>query len=176
MSDADELKAEGTELDRPGRGIGLTQLRRLQEPVLVELRLHEPERESRRPYLRDRDLAEEIWEGADVVFVTVREHDRANAPGTLAEIGEVGQDQVDAEVLVAREGKSGVDDENVAVGLEGGHVLADLAETPERDDPQGVSRHPPSLVARSAPPALRGVRRSLGPNGREGTGGLAGLA
>ena len=52
----------------------------------------------------------------------------------VAEIGEVREDEVDAEVLVARERKAGVDDEARALVLEDGHVLADLAEPAERDD------------------------------------------
>jgi hypothetical protein len=80
--------------------------------------------------------------------VPVREDDRADAARALAQVREVRQDQIDAEVLVARERKAGVDHEHVTVGLEGRHVLADLAETAERDDPQRVSGHPESLVRR----------------------------
>ena len=58
------------------------------------------------------------------------------------QIAEVGQDQIDAEVLVAREGDPGVDDYRLAPVLEDGHVLADLAETAERDDATGFTgRH-----------------------------------
>ena len=52
-----------------------------------------------------------------------------------AQVGKVRQDEVDAEVLVAREREPGVDDDDGAVGLVHGHVLADLAEAAERDDP-----------------------------------------
>ena len=47
-----------------------------------------------------------------------------------------GQDEVDAEVLVAREREPGVDDDDLAAVLVDGHVLADLAEAAERDDAQ----------------------------------------
>jgi hypothetical protein len=43
-------------------------------------------------------------------------------------MGEVGQHEVDAEVLVAREGQPGVDDQGLVPGFEDGAVLADLAE------------------------------------------------
>ena len=46
---------------------------------------------------------------ADVVLVPVREHDRADAAGSR-EIADVRQDEVDAEVLVAREREARVDD------------------------------------------------------------------
>ena len=46
-----------------------------QEPVLVELRLHEPERQLRRQHARDRHLAQDVRQRADVVLVRVREQD-----------------------------------------------------------------------------------------------------
>ena len=70
-----------------------------------------------------------------MILVPVREHDRAHHLLPLAEVGEVGQDEVDAEMLVAREREPGVDDDDRAVRLVDGHVLADLAEAAERDDP-----------------------------------------
>ena len=57
------------------------------------------------------------------------------------QVAEVGQDQVDAEVLVAREREPGVDDDRLAADLEDGHVLADLAEAAERDHPQHAVTH-----------------------------------
>jgi hypothetical protein len=146
MSDADELEAEGTDLNRATLGVCLPELGRLQQAVLVELRLHEAEREPRRPHLRDRHLPKQIRQGADMILVSVREDNRANTAGALAQVREVRKDEIDAEVLVAREGEPGIDDQEVAVGLEGRHVLADLAEPSERDDSQCFRRHPRSLV------------------------------
>ena len=80
------------------------------EAVLVELRLDEPERQPRRPDLVDLHLAQQVRQRADVVLVRVRQHDRAD-PCPVAQVREVRQDQVDAEVLVAREREPGVDDD-----------------------------------------------------------------
>ena len=49
---------------------------------------------------------------------------------------EVGQDQVDAGLVVLGEEHAAVDDQQPAVVLEDGHVAADLAEPAERDDPE----------------------------------------
>ncbi len=57
---ADELDAKRAELDCAGVGVGLSQLGRTQQAVLVELRLDEAERQSRRPDLRDLHLAQEV--------------------------------------------------------------------------------------------------------------------
>ena len=70
-----------------------------------------------------------------MVLVRVREQDRADRAVEIAQVAEVRQDQIDAEVLVARKRQPRVDDDDFAVGLVDRHVLADLAEAAERDDP-----------------------------------------
>ena len=65
------------------------------------------------------------------------------------EVREVGQDEVDAEVLVAREREPRVDDDALAAELVHGHVLADLAEPAERDDPERVA-HRSGVYGRSS--------------------------
>jgi len=67
----------------------------------------------------------------------MREDDAANHVLPLAEVREVRQNEVDPEVLVAREREPGVDDDDRILRLVGGHVLPDLAEPAERDDPAG---------------------------------------
>ena len=134
---ADELEPERPELDRAALGVDLAQLGRAQQAVLVELRLDEAEREPRRPDLVDLHLAHQERQRADVVLVRVGEHDRADL--LVAEVAEVREDQVDAEVLVARERHAGVDDDPLAADLVDGHVLADLAEAAERDHAQYVA-------------------------------------
>ena len=80
-------------------------------------------------------LAHEVRQPADVVLVAVREHDAADHALAVLEVREVAEDEVDAEVLVAREREPGVDDDDRPVRLVDGHVLPDLAEPAERDDP-----------------------------------------
>src|SRR5262249_39705590 len=80
-----------------------------------------------------------VRQRADMILVGVREQNRAHRPAL--EIAEVRQDEVDAEVLVAREREPRVDDEDLPGDLEHRHVLADLAEAAERDHPQHRGRH-----------------------------------
>ena len=75
-----------------------------------------------------------------MVLVSVREHHRLHHRLALSQVREVGQDEIDAEVLVAREGEPGVDHDDRPVRLVDGHVLADLAEAPERDDAADAHR------------------------------------
>ena len=135
-----ELEAERADLDGLVARHQLPQLRGAQEAVLVELRLDEREREPRRDHERHAHLAHEVRQCADVILVAVREHDGAHHLLPVAQVREVGQDEIDAEMLVAREREAGVDDDDRAVRLVDGHVLADLAEAAERDDPAYAHR------------------------------------
>ena len=137
-----ELEPERPDLERRLPGLDLGELRRGAEPVLVELRLDECERQPRGHHAADLDLAEHVRQPADVVLVPVREHDRVD--GLVDEVAEVRKDEIDAEVLVARERETGVDHDPVVAELEHGHVLPDLAEPAERDDPECL--HERSLV------------------------------
>ena len=143
MRHADELEPERPELDRRALGVCLAQLRGAQQAVLVELRLDEAEREAGRPDLVHLDLAHQERERADVILVRMREDDRADM--LVAEVAEVRQDHVHAQMLVAREGHAGVDDDRVVAGLVDRHVLSHLAEPAERDHAQYVSHRPSSL-------------------------------
>src|SRR5581483_2313350 len=125
---ADEVDPERPELDRPALGLDLAQVRRAQQTVLVELRLVEPEREPRRPDLGHLDLAQEV-----------RKH------------------EIDAEVLVAREREPGVDDDAPVLVLEHRHVLADLAQSAERDHAKEWTWHPKSVTARAPASLLAGA-------------------
>ncbi len=95
-------------------------------------------------------LAHQVGQRADVVLVRVGQHDRTHRPGTVAQVREIGQDQVDAEMLVPREGEPRVDDEAPALVLEHGHVLPDLAQAAERDHTQETGFHPASVPTAAA--------------------------
>ena len=114
--------------------------------MFVELRLHEPEREARGPDLLNRDLAQEIRQRPDVVFVPVREDDGANRPLPLAQVREVRKDQIDTQVLVAGEREACVDDDRIVAALVDHHVLPDLAEAAQGNDPQSSVWHRLSLA------------------------------
>ena len=137
VRDANELYPERAELERLVARRGGDELCLLREPVLVELRLDEPERQRSRDDDVDVDLAQQVRKPADVILVAVREDHRSDT--SALEVADVGEEQIDAEVLVAREGEPGVDDDDLPRHLVDGHVLADLAEAAERDDPKRVA-------------------------------------
>ncbi len=85
-------------------------------------------------------LAEEVRRRADVVLVAVGEDQRLDLVEAVPDRAPVGEDQVDAGLVVLGEQHAAVDDQQPAVVLEDGHVAADLAEAAERDDPEAPLR------------------------------------
>src|SRR5439155_11277338 len=84
-----------------------------------------------------RELAQDVRQRPDVVLVAVREDDRLDVRGPLAQVREVRQDQIDPQLVRGREHQPGVHHDDAAVVLDDGHVLADLPQPPEREDAQG---------------------------------------
>ena len=132
--DRDELEVEGPERDPVALGHDV--LRGLLEPVLPQLGLEQRQGQLRADQRDVLALAQEVGHRADVVLVAVREHQRLDVVEPVPDRVEVGEDQVDAGVVVLGEQHAAVDDQQPAVVLEDGHVAADLAEAAERDDPQ----------------------------------------
>src|SRR4051794_35534588 len=69
-----------------------------------------------------------------MVLVGVSKDDRLDVLRALAEVGEVRQDEIDAELVGRREHQAGVHHHDPAVELDDRHVLADLAEPAEWQD------------------------------------------
>ncbi len=109
------------------------------QAVLGELAPDQRERQPRPDQREVGALAQQVRQGADVVFVRVGEHHRVDQVEPPLEVAEVRQDQVDAGLVGLGEQDTAVDDEQPAVVLEDGHVPADFTEAAERDDPQAPS-------------------------------------
>ena len=115
--DRDELEVERAEL----LVLALGDLQRVRlDAVLFELRLDEGEgeRRSRSAGCPARSL-QQVGNRADVVFVAVREHDADDVVQAVLDRREVGQDQVDAGLVLLGEQHAAVDDQDLAVDLEG---------------------------------------------------------
>ena len=129
------------------------------QAVLVELGAHH--RRGERAAVDGRravELAQHEGQRADVVLVPVGEHDRLDVLGPLAQVGEVGQHQVHPELVGRGEHQPGVDHHDAAVVLDDRHVLADLAEAPEREHSQRAAQTALSSPWRSS--ASRSVAAS----------------
>jgi hypothetical protein len=88
------------------------------------------------------EVAQEVGEGADVVFVPVGQDDCAEALAVLAQIGEVRDHVVHTRHLVVGEQEPAVDGHDVLARLEEHHVEPDLAEPPQGDQAhRGLGGH-----------------------------------
>ena len=92
----------------------------------------------------------------------MREQHRAHLLRAVAQIREVREDEIDSEMLVAREREAGVDNHDLVVELVHREVLPDLSQAPERNDLQ--CGHGPKYHLRDAkrvskiPPSEGGKR------------------
>ena len=103
------------------------------EAVLVQLQLDEARRH---PGGIDGGvhIPHEVGDGPDVVLMAVGDEDGPDAVPVLDQVGEVGNDHVNAIHVVIREAHAHVHQDNVVAVLIDGEVLADLVETAERND------------------------------------------
>ena len=79
-------------------------------------------------------LAEQVWHGADVVFMTVGEHQADHIVEPLADGIEARQDQVDAGMIILGEQHSAVNQQQLAVEFDDCHVAPDISQTAQGDD------------------------------------------
>ncbi len=79
-----------------------------------------------------------VGKRANVIFVAVREHDGFDQMAILFEIGDVGNDEVDAEEFGFGEHHAGVDDDDGVAEARSHHVHSEFAETTERNYCDGL--------------------------------------
>ena len=133
----DQLERERAEVEV----LAVGEVDQLDVAQLVLLELGARHRHRQRPAVDGRrvvaaELAQHPRQRAEVVLVAVGDDDRLDVVDAVAQVGEVGQHEVDADHLRGREAQPDVDDDDPAVVLDDGHVLADLAEAAERQHPQ----------------------------------------
>ena len=75
-----------------------------------------------------------------MVLVAVGDDDRLDRVDVLAQVREVGQDEVDAHHLGRREPQAAVDHDDPAVVLDDREVLADLADASQREDAERAAQ------------------------------------
>jgi len=111
------------------------QLGAVQQPVLLQLQLDES---SGKAGAVDGHihLLEDVGDGPDVVLMAMGDEQAPQPGSVLDEIGDVGDDAVDAVHIIAGECHAAVHHNDLPAVLIGGHVLADLVETAQRNDLQ----------------------------------------
>ena len=135
--DVDEIDGERPRLDAVVRRDGA--FRDVVHAVFAQFVVDERKRQlgavEGRP---GQQLLHEIGNAADMIFVSVRQKDAADLLAVVDEIGDVGKDEVDPRHLFGREDDACVNDDDVAAVLDGGHILADLADAAEEEHFDGL--------------------------------------
>ena len=106
------------------------------DPVLAAFRGDQRQGELRPD---DRDVGpqlEQERDRPDVVLVRMGQHQRLDVVEPVLDMAQVGQDQVDAGLVVGGEHHPAVDDQQPAQVLENRHIAADFADAAQRGDPQ----------------------------------------
>ena len=134
VGEVNELHAEGAGLVRLP-GLHLAQVGDVRQAVVGQLGARQRQRERRavdgRVY-----FVEHVRQGADVVFVAVGEQDGPQALPVFPQVGDVGDDDVNAEQFGVREHHAAIDDHQMAIVFEGHHVHSELAEASEGNGAQ----------------------------------------
>ena len=81
-------------------------------------------------------MLEQVGKSADMVHVTVGQHDPAQQLLVFNDVIKIGQHQIDAVQVVFGEHDPAIDNDHVAAVLQQGHVLADFAQAADRNDLQ----------------------------------------
>jgi hypothetical protein len=135
--DREELQIERNQAE----GVTLADLDGLRlDPVFGELGAEEAQGE---PGADDGDVGtftEQVRDSADVVLVAVGEHDRHHIRQPVPDHAPVGKDHIHTRLVLLGEQHPAVDDEQLPLVLEHGHVPPDLPESTQGDDAQRVRR------------------------------------
>ncbi len=110
------------------------------KPVLAELGVDEPQGQTRTVHGHV-DLLQQVGQRAHMVFVAVGDEYAEHAVLVLDHVGEVGQDQIDAQHIVVGEHEAGIDDKQGVAVLQNHHVLADGPQSAQGYDFERLSRH-----------------------------------
>jgi hypothetical protein len=84
--------------------------------------------------MRHVEVGENIGKRADVILVAMRDDNRPHLVAVLAEVGDVGDHQIDAQHLFFGEHKAAIDNHNVVRQFERHHVFANFAQAAERNN------------------------------------------
>ena len=131
MIDTDETDREAADVDDVALHDRM-QVARV-DAVLLETALEDAERQAR-AVDRHMDLLEDVWQGADMILMAVRQHNGLDLVTVLDEIADIRDDEIDAEHVFIREHQSRIDDENLIIHADDGHILADLPQASKGDD------------------------------------------
>ena len=137
MVDGDELHLEGADL----LDVSLGDNARIRlDSMFGELRLDEGDRQAASDQQDVGTKLEQVRHRPDVVLMSVCEDDGLDVFDPVAQIVDVGQDEIDARLPLFGKKDAAVDDDDFASVFEDVAIAADLAKPSQGDDANGVGR------------------------------------
>src|SRR5262249_39623154 len=105
----------------------------LNDPVLFELALHQSHRECR-PIDQNIQIKKNEHQGTDMILMTMRKKYRSDFALVFEKIGNVRDDDVDAQKLFVEEHHTSIDNDDVAIRTKHHHMHSEFAEPPKKND------------------------------------------
>jgi hypothetical protein len=139
MRDLDRANSKGPNLETLTRA-DLAQIGVVQQTVLIKLIFDVGQSEFRAPN-RHVQLAQDPGQATDVVFVTVRENDAFYPLAVLGQVGNIRDNNIDAQQFGFGKHQAAVDDDDIVTPAYGHAVHPELAQAAEGYDVQFSSWH-----------------------------------
>ena len=131
MGDIDELKIEWASLELfASTDLDLGRI----DVVFLALGINKRQGELGSDQWDIRTQLQQIWNTADMVLMTVGEHQCLNLVKTVLDVMEIRQNQIDARLLFFREQHTAVNEQNVSVVFDHIHIASDFAQATQRND------------------------------------------
>ena len=80
------------------------------------------------------DLLQQVRQGADMVLMAVSQHHSLDHIPVLDEVGDIRDNEIYPQHILLREHEAGIDDQNLIIYTNNGHVLADFPKSAQGND------------------------------------------
>src|SRR5690242_11795697 len=118
-------------------GNDFAQRRGIKQPRFFQALFHQRQRKAR-SINRNIQIAKNVRQRADMVFMSVRQHDGMNFRTVLLQVGNIRDDEINAQKLGLGEHHAGVNDDDVVTEPQDHHVHAEFAEPAKRNSGKRV--------------------------------------
>ncbi len=132
----DEFNLVGADFNEAARE-HFAERRGLQQSRFVEAFFYQCQRETRSVH-RNIQIAQDVGQRANVIFVAVRQHNGPDVRAILLQIRDIRNHQIDAQKFRFGEHHARVDDDDVVTEPQRHHVHAEFAEAAERNGGEGM--------------------------------------
>ena len=129
----DKFHTHTAHLDGSSR-LHFTELYRIGKSMFFQLALNQSQRQLC-SIDRNIDFLQEIRQTANVVFMSVRQHDATHLVPICFYIGEIRNDNINARHITVWKRQTAVQNEHIVAAFKHGHILSDFVQAAQRNNP-----------------------------------------